>query len=115
MQQTPDGSCGGFQQRSGMMRNLTFFLLIIVGLLVATAFAALNPGLITLDVALKEVEIQKSLALTLAFGLGWLFGLLCAGLMLFKSINERRKLRRSLHLAESEVHTLRSLPIQDAD
>jgi putative membrane protein len=98
-----------------MTRNLLFFLVVFLGLLLATVFAALNPGLITLDLAFVETEVQKSLALTIAFGLGWLFGLLCTGLILLKSLNDRRRLRKSLTLAEAEVRTLRSIPIQDAD
>ncbi len=98
-----------------MVRNLILLVVIFSGLLLATVFAALNPGLMTLDFAFQEAEIPKSLALTLAFGVGWLFGLLCAGIMLFKVTGERRKLRKSLRLAEAEVKTLRSMPIQDAD
>ena len=98
-----------------MARNLAFVLLVFTVLLLAIVFAALNPGAITLDYVIGETEIQKSLALTIAFGFGWLFGLVCAGFALLKSLNERRKMRKSLHLAEAEVKTLRSLPIQDAD
>ena len=46
---------------------------------------------------------------------GWLFGLLCAAMVLLKSAGDHRKLRKSLRLAEAEVRTLRSMPIQDAD
>ena len=98
-----------------MARNLVFFLLLLLAVFLAIIFAALNPGMIELDYAFGETEIQTSLALTLAFGLGWLFGLLCAGIVLLRTFNERRKLRKSLHLAEAEVKTLRSMPIQDAD
>ena len=98
-----------------MARNLLFLLVVFLGLLLATVFAALNPGLIWLDLAFTEVEVQKSLALTVAFGAGWLFGLLSAALVLLKSVNERRRLRKSLSLAEAEVKTLRAMPIQDAD
>ena len=98
-----------------MARNVLFFLVVILGLLLATVFAALNPGLITLDFAFTETEVQKSLALTAAFGAGWLFGLVSAAIVLLKSLGERRRLRRSLSLAEAEVRNLRSMPIQDAD
>jgi uncharacterized membrane protein YciS (DUF1049 family) len=97
-----------------MARNLLFFLVVLLGLLLATVFAALNPGLITLDLAFTEVEAQKSLALTIAFGAGWVFGLLSAGLVLLRWLSERRRLRKALRLAEAEVKTLRSMPIQDA-
>lgn len=98
-----------------MARNFLFILLVLLGLLLATVFAALNPGTISLDLAFTETEAQKSLALTVAFGAGWVFGLVSAALVLLKSANERRRLRRSLNLAEAEVKTLRSMPIQDAD
>jgi len=98
-----------------MVRNILFFLLLLFGLLFATVFAALNPGLIQLDLAFFETEVTKSLALIAAFGFGWLFGLVCAGLVLIKSFNERRLLRKSLGLAEAEVRALRNMPIQDAD
>jgi len=98
-----------------MARNLLFILLVILVLLVAIIFAALNPGMIELDYAFGETEIQTSLALTMAFGVGWVFGLICAGLALLKAFNERRKLRKALQLAEAEVKTLRNIPIQDAD
>ena len=98
-----------------MLRNILFFLVLLSGLLLATAFAAINPGVIQLDLAFFETEVTKSLALIVAFGIGWIFGLLCAGLILLKSLNERRQLRKSLGFAESEVRALRNMPIQDAD
>ena len=98
-----------------MVRNILFFILLLIGLLCATAFAALNPGLIQLDLAFFETEVTKSMALIAAFGFGWLFGLVSAGIVLLKSIHERRLLRKSLGLAEAEVRALRNMPIQDAD
>ncbi len=98
-----------------MMRNIIYTLLVISVLLIAAIFAAINPGQITLDLAFAKFELQKPVALTLALGVGWLFGLLCAGIVLLRMMNERRKLRRALRLAEAEVRSLRSLPIQDAD
>lgn len=97
------------------MRNFIYFLALLIVLLVVTAFAALNPGSLTLDLGVGSIELQKSLALTLAFAAGWIFGLLCAGLVLVKTVNERRRLRKSLNLAEAEVRALRNLPIHDAD
>ena len=98
-----------------MLRNLVYFLVLLLVLLGVTVFAALNPGSLTLDLAFTQVEVQKSLALSLAFAAGWLFGVLCAALMLMKSVGERRRLRKSLGLAEAEVRALRNLPIHDAD
>ena len=98
-----------------MVRNFIFLIVVFSGLLLATIFAALNPGTMTLDLAFQEAETSISLAISVAFGAGWLFGILCAGILLYRSISERRRLRRSLTVAEAEVKALRSMPIQDAD
>ena len=98
-----------------MLRNALVILLIFSMLLITIVFSASNPGLVELDLAFRRVELQKSLAFILAFGFGWGFGLLCAILLLLKAMNERRKLRKALRLAEAEVRTLRNMPLQDAD
>jgi uncharacterized membrane protein YciS (DUF1049 family) len=93
-----------------MVRRIAFVLLLILVLGTALAFAALNPGSINLDLGFFETTIQKSLALTVAFAAGWLFGLLCLAIVLARLMLDRRRLRKALRLAEAEVHTLRSLP-----
>jgi len=98
-----------------MLRNIIYVLLVVGVLFLAAVFAAINPGRITLDLAFAKFELQESVALILALGAGWLFGLLCAGAVLLRAVNERRRLRRALRLAEAEVRSLRSVPIQDAD
>jgi uncharacterized integral membrane protein len=93
-----------------LVRNLLYFCVLIVVLLAATAFAALNPFTIPLDLAFGTVEVTASLAIIIAFGAGWVFGLLCAGLVLLRNFGERRRLRRATDMAEAEVRALRSLP-----
>ena len=46
---------------------------------------------------------------------GWVFGLLCTVVFILRLVNERRQLRRKLRQSESEVTSLRNLPIADAD
>ena len=43
------------------------------------------------------------------------FGVLSIGFYALKLVNERRILRRSLKMRESEVSSLRNLPLSDAD
>lgn len=92
-----------------LLRNLLYFVVLVFVLLAATAFAALNPFPVTLDLAIGTIEVTVSLAMIIAFGAGWVFGLLCAGLVLFRNFGERRRLRRSTDMAEAEVRALRSL------
>ena len=98
-----------------MLRNLIVAVLSLVVLAAAAVFAALNPGRLSLDLAFVEITTAKSLALIAAFGLGWLLGVVSALLAMLRLLSERRKLRKSLRLAEQEVQALRSLPAIDAD
>lgn len=98
-----------------MLRKIIFPLVLFAVLLLAVVFAALNPGVISVDLGVFETKVQKSIALSLAFAAGWLFGLLCMVVVLMRVVLERRRLRKALRLAEAEVHTLRSLPATHAD
>ncbi len=98
-----------------MVRRILLPFVLFVVLVLAVLFAALNPGVINVDLGVYEARLQKSLALTLAFAAGWIFGLLCLAVVLARMVMERRRLRKALRLAEAEVHTLRSLPPAHAD
>ena len=98
-----------------MLRYVVFFLVVLVVFVVAVIFAAINPAPMALDLAFTEIEMQTSLALISFLGVGWLFGLFCAGILLLKLLSERRQLKKALQLAEAEVKSLRSMPMQDAD
>tara|TARA_B100000745_G_scaffold211248_1_gene139943 strand:+ start:949 stop:1164 length:216 start_codon:yes stop_codon:yes gene_type:complete len=70
----------------------------------------------TLDIGFALLEdIPISIAFLVCLTFGWFFGLICAGLMLLQMASDRRRLRRKLRLAETEISSLRSLPLQDAN
>lgn len=98
-----------------MLKRIGLAILIILIVVVMATFTANNTGMIDIDLAFAEVSTSIPLAFTVAFALGWLFGVLCIGFFALKLVNERRVLRRSLRMTESEVSSLRSLPISDAD
>lgn len=97
-----------------MARSFVFILLLIVVLLVSLLFASQNPGTIELHLIFGKVEVLKALAFTLTLALGWLLGLLSASMYILRFMAERRKLRKTVKLAEIELKNLRSLPMQDA-
>lgn len=97
-----------------MLRKTATLIVVIVLVVVMLVFTWLNTGPIALDLAFFTVETQIAVAFTVTFAFGWLFGLFCAGFFVLRSVNERRRLRKSLAAAEEEVSTLRSLPLQDA-
>ena len=98
-----------------MLKRIGLLVLIIVIAIVMATFTAINTGDVHLDLAFAEFTEPLSLVLTVTFALGWLFGILCMGVYAMKLVNERRLLRRSLRLSESEVTSLRGLPLSDAD
>lgn len=98
-----------------MLRYLLYIAVVFAAFLVAVVFAAGNPGVITIDFGFTLLELQKSLAFILFLGVGWLVGVLSAGFLLLRMLAERRQLRKALRLAETEVSSLRSMPLHDAD
>ena len=98
-----------------LFKRLGVVLLAIAVLVIMVWFTSLNPGVVAIDLAFGIVEPTVPLALAVAFVIGWIFGVLSIGLYVLKLLNERRRLRSSLRQTESEVSSLRSLPIADAD
>jgi len=98
-----------------MLKRIGLAILILVIVIIMVTFTANNTGMIDIDLAFVEVHTSIPLAFTITFAIGWLFGILCMGFYALKLWNERRHLRRSLRMSESEVSSLRNLPISDAD
>ena len=98
-----------------MLKRIGLAILIILIAVVMLAFTLGNTGMIDIDLMFTTVTTSIPLAFTVAFALGWLFGILCLGFLALKLVNERRVMRRSLRITESEVSSLRNLPLSDAD
>ena len=98
-----------------MLKRIGLLILVVVIVVVMATFTANNTGMVDIDLAFIKVTTSIPLAFTVTFALGWLFGILCLGFFALKLINERRVLRRSLRVTESEVSSLRNLPLSDAD
>jgi uncharacterized integral membrane protein len=98
-----------------MLRRAGLFLLIIVLFALMFTFTALNSGEVQLDLGFFRDTYPVSMAFAATFVLGMLFGMLCMAAFVFRLITERRMLRRSLRMSESEVSSLRNLPLSDAD
>jgi len=99
-----------------VLRKILVVVVLVLLVCVAAVFAYNNPDPVDLDVGFARFEgISLTLVLACAFGLGWLFGLASASYALARMAAERRRVRRDLRDAQSEVATLRSLPINDAN
>ncbi len=98
-----------------MIKRVGLIILIVVLFVVVFTFTALNTGQVELDLGFFKRSFPVSVAFAATFVLGILFGMLCMTAFVFRLINERRVLRRALQVSESEVSSLRNLPLSDAD
>jgi uncharacterized integral membrane protein len=98
-----------------MLKRAGLIILIVVLFVAVFTFTALNTGDVELDLGFFKSTYPISVAFAGTFVLGILFGMLCMTAFVFRLINERRSLRRSLQISESEVSSLRNLPLTDAD
>ena len=98
-----------------MLKRIGAILLILVILAVMLVFTRLNPGMIEIDLAFGTIESSIPLAFTVTFALGWLFGLLSTIAFVARLLNERRRLRKELRSSETELSSLRHMPLSDAD
>ena len=98
-----------------MLKRLALAVVVIVVVVAVFTFTARNSGTIELDLAFDVVELSVPVAVISVFAIGWLFGVITMGLYALKLVNERRGLKRTLRNTESEVSSLRNLPLSDAD
>jgi putative membrane protein len=98
-----------------ILKRIGLALLILLIFSVMVVFTADNPDNVSIKFLHWEILSPVSLAFTVAFAIGWIFGVACMGLYALKIANERRMLRRSLRMSEHEVSSLRNLPLSDAD
>ena len=98
-----------------MLKRAGLIILIVILFAAMFTFTALNTGQVELDLGFIKRSFPISMTLVATFVLGMIAGMLCMTAFVFRMINERRTLKRSLRMSESEVSSLRSLPLSDAD
>lgn len=98
-----------------MLKRAVLVLVVIVIGVAMFAFTSVNTGMIAVDLLFAKVETSIPVAFSVAFAVGWVFGLLCLSIWALKLVNERRALKRALRASETENSSLRSLPLTDAD
>jgi len=87
-----------------MVRRLAFAAILITLILLTGVFAYSNPQPIDVDVGLMRFEqVPMAIAFAIALAVGWLVGVLSAGLALWRSAGEKRRLKQDLKYAEAEL------------
>ena len=88
------------------LRRLVFVAVLLVLMLLTGVFAYSNPQPIDIDVGLIRFEqVSMAVAFAVVLVLGWLLGLLSAGIALWRSAGEKRRLKQDLQYAEAESRT----------
>ncbi len=103
------------QRSSLVLKKIGAILIVLIVFGAMLVFTSLNPGMIEVDLAFGTVESSMALAFTVAVAAGWLFGVLCMLMIVLRLVHERRQLRKALKSNESEISSLRSMPLNDAD
>ncbi len=98
-----------------MLKRIGLVALVLIILVAMLTFTALNSGTIGLDLAFFAGTYPISVVLVATFIVGMIFGMLCMTAFVFRLVKDRRTLRRTLRTSESEVSSLRNLPLSDAD
>ena len=98
-----------------MIKKVGIGILVVLIFVLMVWFTRINPGVVDIDLAFGVVSPSIPLAFSITFVLGWAFGLLCTSFYILRLVNDRRRLRRAVRNAESEVSSLRNLPLADAD
>ena len=95
------------------MSSLVQLLLVILVLIVASAFAALNEQLINLNYFIGVLETRLTFVIISSFLLGMIFSLLIMLSYIVKVRFEQRRLKNTLRIKEQELNNLRELPVKD--
>ena len=86
------------------VRRLVFATVLLSLMLLTGVFAYSNPQPIAVDVGLVRFEqVSMAVAFAVALALGWLLGVLSAGLALWRSAGDKRRLKQDLNYAEAEL------------
>jgi len=86
------------------VRRLAFATVLLLLILLTGVFAYSNPQPIDVDIGLARFEqVSMAVAFALVLALGWLLGVLSAGLALWRSAGEKRRLKQDLEYAEAEL------------
>jgi hypothetical protein len=88
------------------LRRLAFVAVLLLLMLLTGVFAYSNPAPIDVDIGLIRFEqVSMAAAFAVVLTVGWLLGVLSAGIALWRSAGEKRRLRQDLKYAEAESRT----------
>jgi len=85
-----------------MLRRIALIIAIVLLVVLAVIFTALNQQHFAVDFAMVRFEVSSGLALLIAFSAGFLGGALLRSNWIARLLAERGRLREALRLSESQ-------------
>jgi hypothetical protein len=93
------------------LRRLVFVAVLLLLMLMTGVFAYSNPSPIDVDIGfLRFEQVSMAVAFAIVLAIGWLLGLVSAGIALWRSAGEKRRLRQDLKYAEAELRARQASP-----
>lgn len=88
------------------MGRKRFIAVLLIAMLVALVFAALNPQSTQVELAITQMHLPLGVALVFACALGLVIGVMIRGKWVAELLSERGRLRRALKAAEAKAREL---------
>lgn len=88
------------------MGRKRFITLLLIAMLAALVFAALNPQSVQVELAFMQMHTPLGIALVVACAFGLAIGVLIRGRWVAELLSERGRLRRALKAAEAKAREL---------
>lgn len=95
------------------LRRTLVLIAILAAVLLAAAFAWLNPQSMTLDLGVAMIETPVAYVVIACLAVGWVLGLLSAMGRVVRLAAQGRRDRKAAQRAEAEAENLRRLSITD--
>lgn len=88
------------------MGRKRFIAVLLIAMLAALVFAALNPQSTQVELAITQMHLPLGIALVIACALGLVIGVMIRGKWVAELLSERGRLRRALKAAEAKAREL---------
>lgn len=97
-----------------MIRKIILITLAIAVFALAAVFASVNPDVVPVDLLFGKIEASLTVVIVVSLAIGWVLGLLSMSMVVIRLMNQRRRLKRAMRLADKEILNLRAIPDPEA-
>ena len=96
------------------MTGLVQLILLMLILIIAAAFAALNEQVISMNYFIGTMDTPLTFVIIVCFILGMLFSFLIIVGYIIRLRWQQRRMKQALQLKDQELNNLREMPLKDS-